>query len=131
MPVRLIAIAGAVCVAMSACAHAQAAADGNALAARARLQLECSALFRLMVEAYPGNWQTLQRERMYDAFLVLSSAGEQNLVRAGQPKPAAEAIVQARVDELTKQFEDGMPPEQLRAILKDCRKLHGQTLHEN
>lgn len=130
MSVRSIGIACAICLAVPAGAHAQAAVDGNALTARARHQLECSAVFLLLVEAYPRNWQTRQRERMYDAFLVLSSAGEQNLVRAGQPKPAAEAIVQARVDELIRQLEDGMPPEQFSAALKDCTRLHSETLRD-
>ncbi len=121
-------IAGLIMATTAGAAAAQAPGETGRLTARAKSQLECAAYYRILIEAYPENWQTGRRDRMRDAFVLLRSAGSQNLISTGASKDEADEIIRAQVRALTKLAEGEQHKPQLQVTFRDCQKLHNETL---
>ncbi len=125
---KSIYVGAAIAMITSGVALAEAPMDANALGDKARGQLECTALYGVIAEPYPENWQTLSRERMRDAFALLRSTGRQNLARSGSAGESADPIIQARVEEIVK-LAEGEAKTELRRLFNDCSDLYRKTLH--
>ncbi|WP_132561612.1 hypothetical protein [Rhizobium sullae] len=93
-------------------------------------QLECAALYRLLVEIYPANWQTIRRESMNDRYVLLRSVGRRNLQRAGKAATDADRLMKARITQYI-QLAENNEVRRLTDRLPACKELYDRALHED